>query len=114
MRRASKTSRPIAYAACLLLAGVCAARADAIDGEWGQDGSARHFTIKGPDIVTPGGVSLKGNYTRHAFTYTAPSTEPSSGTEIVMRLMNEFTLHLQEGADPSAPVQIWKRCQPIS
>jgi len=31
-----------------------------------------------------------------------------------MRLMNEFTLHLQEGADPSAPVQVWTRCQPVS
>ncbi len=98
---------------CFLLAGVCVARADAIDGDWCQEGSARHFTIKGPDIVTPGGVSLKGNYSRHAFTYTAP-TDTSSGTEIVMRLMNEFTLHLREGADPSTPVQVWKRCQPIS
>jgi hypothetical protein len=114
MRRASKTNRPVSFATCLLLASACVARADAIDGEWCQDGSARHFTIKGPDIVTPGGASLKGNYSRHAFTYTAPSTESSGGTEIGMRLMNEFTLHLQEGADPSGPVQIWKRCQPIS
>ncbi len=114
MRRASKANRPVSFAIGLLLVSVCVARADAIDGDWCQDGSARHFTIKGPDIVTPGGASLKGNYSRHAFTYTAPSSEIAGGMEIGMRLMNEFTLHLQEGADPSAPVQVWKRCQPVS
>ena len=39
--------------ALLLLLPAAAALADAIDGEWCHT-DGRHFTINGPDIVTPG------------------------------------------------------------
>ena len=45
--------------------------ADAIDGDWCGLKSL-HLTIKGPEITTPSGVTLKGNYHRHEFAYTAP------------------------------------------
>ena len=35
--------------------------ADAIDGDW-CGGKGLHLTIKGPEITTPSGVTLKGNY----------------------------------------------------
>jgi hypothetical protein len=38
------------------------ASADAIDGEWCKGTS--HFTIDGPNILTPGGNRIQGNYTR--------------------------------------------------
>jgi hypothetical protein len=86
-----------------------AALADAIDGNWcHQDG--RRFSIRGPEIVTPKGAHLQGNYSRHYFSYVAPASEPSGGETISMTLVNEFTVHLQAGS--AAPVEEWKRCSP--
>ena len=46
-----------ALAALALLASPAVSRADVIDGDWCQPG--RHFSIKGPEIVTPAGHRLK-------------------------------------------------------
>lgn len=91
------------------------ARADVIDGEWcSADG--RHLTIKGPELVTPAGKHISGDYGRHSFNYVVPPAEPGSGQTVAMQLMNEMTVHLRQGADPAAtaqaPVQVWKRCTP--
>ena len=57
----------ILVAACLaLVVGVGPARADAIDGQWCLGSS--HFEINGPNIRTPGGNEITGNYDRHGFT----------------------------------------------
>jgi hypothetical protein len=86
-----------------------AAWADAIDGSWcHRDG--RRFSIRGPEIVTPKGAHLQGNYSRHYFSYVAPASEPAAGETIAMTLMNEYTVHLQTGS--GAAVEEWKRCAP--
>ena len=92
---------------------VGAARADVIDGNW-CDGHGRHFTISGPTIVTTGGVTVEGSYSRHAFSCTIPAPDSAAGAQVFMVLINEMTVRLRMGADPSAPVETWKRCDVTS
>ena len=103
----------VATAILFVLAGTGLVRADVIDGEW-CDESGRHFTINGPEIVTPEGTKTMGSYSRHAFSYTSPAGDAASGTPIFMRLVNELTVHLRVGNDASTPLQVWTRCQPVS
>ncbi len=105
--------RSFALGILLIVFGTGTAWADAIDGEWCND-KGRHFTIQGPNIVTPEGTATKGDYSRHAFSYTAPAPEPLAGTTVFMRLLNELTVHLRVGPDAAAPVEVWTRCQPVS
>jgi hypothetical protein len=91
----------------LLLFTASAARADAIDGDWCLD--AKTMSIRGSDIVTPGGKRMKGDYTRHSFSYIIPTGEPGAGQTIDMTLRSEYLLHArQRGKD--APLQEWRRC----
>ena len=92
-----------------LFSGV--ARADAIDGDWCYE-DGRRLTINGPDIVTPGGAQLKGDYDRHHFSYVVPSAEPGAGATVRMVLLSEILMHLKP---PSGEEQTWRRCgRPIS
>ena len=95
-----------------LLALGHAARADAIDGNWcGPEN--RTLTIAGPEITTPGGTRMRGDYDRHGFSYVVPAREPDAGATVVMLLRDEYTMHLRrqaQGATAEGPVQIWKRC----
>jgi hypothetical protein len=89
------------------------AMADVIDGNWcNPDG--RHFSIRGPDIVTPAGTSTKGNWSRHSFAYQVPPAEADGGQMVYMLLQDENTVVLAVGAQPmisdSARIQIWHRC----
>ena len=63
--------------ALAMLAGP--AVADVIDGNWCHS-DGRRFTIRGPEIVTPGGKRMEGNYSRHWFSYTAPAPVPCRRT----------------------------------
>src|SRR5437588_8364095 len=98
----------VVIVACLaLVAGVNVARADAIDGQWCLASS--HFEINGPNIRTPGGNSIVGNYDRHGFTYVVPANEEGAGVQIVMVLLNEETVQLTR-ASGTTP-EIWRRCK---
>ncbi len=101
--------RRLALAGAALLASTCATRADAIDGQWCLASST--FEIKGPQIRTPGGNEIAGNYSRHGFSYVVPAGEPGSGSEVVMVLLNEETLTLTRA---SAAPETWRRCKPTS
>jgi len=92
-----------------LALSACPAFADAIDGQWCLGTS--HFEISGPNIRTPGGNDITGNYDRHGFDYIVPANEAGAGTKIVMVLLNEETVRLTRGT--SAP-ETWKRCKPVS
>ncbi len=86
--------------------------ADRIDGKWcSPDG--KHVEIQGPQITTPAGAKMAGQYGRHSFSYTAPSAEPESGSTIYMVLLNEETMEVRAG-NPVAKAIVWKRCQNIS
>lgn len=86
------------------------ALADAIDGDWCQS-DGRHFSIRGPEIVTPAGARLQGDYARHWFTYKPAAPERGAGGTIAMRLVNENTVHLSYGETSDAP-EVWLRCSP--
>jgi hypothetical protein len=99
--------------AAALLYGVGTARADAIDGNW-CNGDGRHFSINGATIVTTEGTKTDGNYSRHAFSYTIPSPDPSAGEQVFMSLVNELTVCVRIGKDTTTATQIWKRCDVTS
>ena len=95
-------------AGTMLACGTGSAFADAIDGNWcHQDG--RRFSILGPEIVTPGGKTMQGNYSRHYYSYVPPAPERGAGQIINMTLVNENTVHMQYG-EASGPAEIWPRC----
>jgi hypothetical protein len=108
-------SRHLAAATLVAAGALClvpiGAHADAIDGEWCL-GSA-HFAIDGPNILTPGGNRIQGNYSRHGFFYVVPANEPGAGGEIDMLLLNEEMMQLTCKGQASAP-EIWRRCKPTS
>ena len=81
-----------------------------------MSGGRSHLQINGPTIVTPTGNTLQGLYSRHSFSYTVPASEPSAGTTIHMRLLNETTVNLWKGtaSGDSTAAEVWKRCTPIA
>jgi hypothetical protein len=94
-----------------LLANAGPARADAIDGHWCfADG--RRLSISGPDLVTPGGKRMTGDYDRHAFAYVVPGGEPGAGATVFMVQLDEETIWVKTGARPSAAgdSETWRRC----
>jgi hypothetical protein len=101
-----KCFRPVV--ASLLLVGP--AFADAIDGNWCHS-DGRRLSIRGPEIVTPAGKAMEGNYSRHWFSYVVPPPEPGTGQTIYMTLLNENMVHLRLGEASTTP-ETWVRCTP--
>jgi hypothetical protein len=110
-----QTPRRLPGMMIVALAMICGhgAHADVIDGNWCYP-DGHHFSIRGPDIVTPGGTSLKGSWSRHAFSYQIPPAEADAGQTIYMLLQDQNTVALAVGTQPvvadPAQVQIWHRC----
>jgi hypothetical protein len=94
----------------LLVAGAPAARADAIDGDWCR-ADGKRMAIHGAQIVTPGGQSAHGQYSRHSFDYVIPAGEAGAGDPVAIVLRSEYLAHARQGA-ADAPLQVWNRCQP--
>lgn len=88
------------------------ALADAIDGDWCHTPDNRRLSIRGPDMVTPGGKHMQGDYSRHYFTYTVPAPEPHAGATVYMQLLDENTVHLRVGNAAGAAPETWLRCSP--
>jgi hypothetical protein len=98
----------------VFLAGGSPALADAIDGDWcNMDGS--HLRIEGPQIELAPGQVLEGAYSRHAFSYVAPASDPEAGTEIqfVLRSEEEMRRVRDQDAKPEHE-DIWRRCSATS
>ena len=92
---------------------VCAAPAfaDAIDGNWCHN-DGRRFSIRGPDIVTPSGKAMRGDYSRHYFAYAPPPGEQGAGATVYMTLMGENLVHLHYGDAAAPSPESWVRCSP--
>ena len=88
------------------LAPVYDARADAIDGMWCK--GSRSMQIDGPAIVTPGGISMTGDYARHGFRYVVPADEEGAGKTVNMILLGEYDLDVTVG---EGPTERWRRCK---
>ena len=86
------------------------ALADRIDGDWCHKTSGQRFSIHGPQIVTPGGKTMQGDYGRHAFNYVVPAPEAGAGQTVFMTLMDENTVELRVGAEGA--METWLRCTP--
>ncbi len=82
------------------------ALADAIDGDWCF--GTRHLAVNGPDITTPGGKQMKGEYDRHSFAYVVPRGEKGTGQPVKMELQDDDHMTLRQGAGKP---QLWKRCR---
>jgi hypothetical protein len=96
---------------------VTPAAADAIDGKWCF--GVKRLEISGPEILTPGGNKLQGQYGRHDFSYAVPAGEPGAGATVDMELLGDEDLRLWPTGrtpDPAkAGAQMWKRCAaPVS
>jgi hypothetical protein len=103
------------FAATILGLGVNAACADAIDGDWCNEVDGSHLRIDGATIELGSGVSLKGDYARHAFRYVAPEGSPEAGAmiEFILRSENQMRRVRTPDAMPEHE-DLWRRCQPIS
>jgi hypothetical protein len=88
------------------------ARADAIDGDWCFQN--RRLSIEGPDLVTPGGKRMTGEYDRHAFQYVVPAGERGAGGKVFMVLIDDDTMMLKLGQQPmsTGEGETWRRCAP--
>jgi hypothetical protein len=112
MARANWASWGFVLAAASLLPAT-PAMADAIDGDWCHGPAS--LRIDGPDVHTPGGKDIKGDYDRHAFHYIVPAGEKDEGSEILIQLMSDDEMVLIRrisGAD--SPAETWQRCQPVT
>jgi hypothetical protein len=110
MARVGWKSWAIASAMAVTAPGL--ARADAIDGSWcAPDG--RVMEIHGPQISTPGGNDITGNYGRHSFSYVVPTGETPAGETVRMVLWNEDIVHLKIG-DEAGEAEVWQRCDTVS
>jgi hypothetical protein len=86
------------------------ALADALDGDWCHPEDGRRLTIRGPEIVTPGGKKMQGDYGRHTFSYVVPAPEPGAGETVFMVQINEERVQVRVGADGAT--ETWLRCSP--
>ena len=111
LKRPALVSGYVMLALLALLAPAEHAWADAIDGHWCfADG--RRLSISGPDLVTPGGKRMTGDYDRHAFAYEVPDGELGAGSTVFMVQLNEETVRVRIGTPPSAAgdSETWRRC----
>jgi len=91
---------------CTTLLVPASVRADAIDGDWCYLG--KRLSISGPDITTPGGARMTGEYDRHNFAYVVPAGEAGAGEPVRMAVQDDENMILQQG---SAKPQPWTRCR---
>lgn len=107
-------TRSLLYIAAIFafLLPAAPALADKIDGNWCfTDG--RHMSIDGPNIVTPGGTRMTGEYDRHGFRYVVPPGEADAGAQVDMVQFDEYTIQVTTTPGTTAGAartEIWKRC----
>ena len=94
-----------------------AVSADAIDGSWCF--GVKRLSISDPEIVTPGGTTMSGDYGRHVFSCVVPAGEAGAGDRVDMYLLGDEDMRLlPKGRSPDpvkAGAQMLKRCAaPVS
>jgi len=101
-----------AYFWALALASLAAtpALADSIDGTWCKSDGKR-MEIKGSTLITPRGVTVQGDYSRHAFSYTVPTGEDEAGAQKYLRLRGETLVHEFPAEKLDATPVVWNKCE---
>ncbi|HKY86560.1 MAG TPA: hypothetical protein VJL90_07365 [Pseudorhodoplanes sp.] len=80
----------------------------ALDGNWCH-ADGKRMTIKGSDIVTPGGKPLRADYARTFASWVIPDGEHNAGMTVTMMLIGADRAHTREGAADTPPLE-WRRC----
>jgi hypothetical protein len=91
-----------------LASGAIAQSPPALDGDWCH-ADGKRLSVKGPDIVTPGGKPLRADYARTFASWVIPEGEPNAGMTITMMLLGSDRAHTREGAADTPPLE-WRRC----
>ena len=103
------TRHLVCVTAALLLAAT-PVHADAIDGNWCHPDIGR-MEILGPQITTPGGHRISGDYDRHGFRHVVPDGEEKAGAQVDMVLVDDDTLHRVVAPGTDAVIEVWRRCR---
>jgi hypothetical protein len=104
-------NRIVIAAALLICAGTPASAqspARALDGDWCH-ADGKRLSIKGADIVLPGGKPLRGDYARTYASWVIPQGEQNAGMTVTMMLIGNDRAHTREGAADTPPLE-WRRC----
>lgn len=104
----------IVAAALLICAGTPAYPQNplaALDGHWCQ-ADGKRLSVKGADIVLPGGKALRANYARTFASWVVPDGEQNAGMTVTMMLVGADRAHTREGAADTPPME-WRRCPAI-
>jgi hypothetical protein len=78
------------------------------DTKWVRHFSKRWHQLQGSPVWVCG-QPLRGDYTRHSFSYVIPAGEPGAGETVSIILRNELLAHARQGKT-DAPWQEWRRC----
>jgi hypothetical protein len=113
MNRKSNRKSIVAVALFIRMAplSVAAAHAQnlpALDGNWCH-ADGKRLSVKGADIVTPGGKPLRADYARTFASWVIPDGEHNAGMTVTMMLIGSDRAHTREGAADTPPLE-WRRC----
>ena len=102
--------RPVIAALFILVASITQAQLPlpALDGDWCR-ADGKRLSVKGPDIVMPGGKPLRADYARAFASWVIPEGEPNAGITVTMMLVGSDRAHMREGAADTPPEE-WRRC----
>ena len=102
--------RPVIAALFILVASAAQAQISppALDGDWCR-ADGKRLSVKGPDIVMPGGKPLRADYARAFASWVIPEGEPNAGITVTMMLVGSDRAHMREGAADTPPEE-WRRC----
>jgi hypothetical protein len=79
-----------------------------LDGEWCH-ADGKRLSVRGADIVLPGGKPLRADYARAYASWVVPQGEQNAGMTVTMMLIGSDRAHTREGAADTPPLE-WRRC----
>jgi len=80
----------------------------ALDGDWCH-ADGKRLSVKGADVVLPGGKPLRADYARTYASWVVPAGEQNAGMTVTMMLVGADRAHTREGAADTPPLE-WRRC----
>lgn len=84
------------------------AQIPSLDGDWCH-ADGKRLSVKGADLVLPGGKPLRADYARTYASWVVPQGEQNAGMTVTMMLIGSDRAHTREGAADTPPLE-WRRC----
>jgi len=75
------------------------------------------MTIEGSRVITPGGETVTGRYSRHSFDYVVPDGDAKAGDFISADQIDDENIRVSvtpKSEQTSGPPEIWRRCEVVS